>query len=208
VFEAAAYGVALTVAPVAEPFEHPVQPVPPGVTRRRSRLTDVLDPFGFDDAGLVRELSAVAMGEAKLAAYQAGLVAAMAARRPASVDRGPDEPGHRVAGWTAESPPVGVSEFFADELAMITGISPAAAVGLLGRSLVLVHELTATWAALADGLVDVARANAIVRALGGQSTAAGGPVDPAVVGEVEAQAVAWAVAGRPRAGCRTGWRRR
>jgi len=34
-----------------------------------------------------------------------------------------------------------------------------------------------------------------VRALGGQSTDAGGPVDPAVVGEVEAQAVAWALVG-------------
>ena len=144
------------------------------MSRRRSRLTEVLDPYGFDDGGLVRELSAVSMGEAKLAAYQAGLVAAMAARRPASADRRPDEPGHRVDGWTPGSPPAGVSEFFADELAMIKGISPAAAQGLIERSLVLVRELTATWAALADGLIDVARANAIVKALGGQSTDAGG----------------------------------
>jgi hypothetical protein len=48
---------------------------------------------------------------------------------------------------------------------------------------------------LADGLLDVARANAIVKALGGQSSDAGGAVEPALVAEVEAQAVEWALAG-------------
>ena len=99
-----------------------------------------------------------------------------------------------MEGWTPD-PAAGVSEFFADELAMVIGVSPGAAQGLIDRSLVLVRELTATWAALADGLLDVARVNAIVKALGGQSTAAGGAVDPAIVAVVEAQAVEWALAG-------------
>jgi hypothetical protein len=122
-------------------------------------------------------------------------VARFAALRPATFDRGAEEPGHRVEGWVPGSPPAGVSEFFADELAVIAGVSPNAAAGLVERSLALVHELPSTWAALADGLIDQPRANAIVKALGGQSTSAGGVVDPGVVAEVEAQAVAWASAG-------------
>jgi hypothetical protein len=49
-----------------------LDPVPDGTVRRPSRLTDLLDPDGFDDAGLVRELSAVARSEAELAAYEGG----------------------------------------------------------------------------------------------------------------------------------------
>ncbi len=184
-FEAGGFGVAVTVSP----------PEPLRAGRRRARLTEVLDPAGFSDGGLVAELGAVADLRAQLAAYEAGLVAQFARRRPAQADLTGDEPGHGVAGWTPERAPAGVSEFFADELAVVTGVSRTAAVGLAERSLALVHELPATWGALADGLVDPGRANAIVKALGGQSTAAGGPVDPGVVGEVEAQALGWAVAG-------------
>jgi hypothetical protein len=123
------------------------------------------------------------------------VVAEFARRRPVTSDLTEDEPGHAVEGWAPDRVPGGVSEFFADELALVTLTSRAAAVGLVERSLALVRELPATWGALADGLVDVSRANAVVRALAGQSTAAGGPVDPAVVAEVEGQALGWAVAG-------------
>ncbi|WP_460683072.1 HNH endonuclease signature motif containing protein [Modestobacter lapidis] len=164
-------------------------------SRRRARLVDVLDPAGFDDAGLVGELGSVADLRAQLAAYEAGLVAELAARRPAQSDLAEGEPGAGVEGWLPDRAPVGVSEFLADELALVTRSSRAAAVTLAERSVALVHELPATWGALADGLVDLSRANAIVRALAGQSTAAGGPVDPGVIAEVEAQALGWAVAG-------------
>jgi len=195
VFEAAGYGVALTVAPVREPLDRRSEPAPTDVHRRRSRLTDLLDPAGFDDASWAREMSAVSAGAAKLAAYEAALVASMAARRPAQTDLTADQPGHRVEGWVPDRVPVGVSEFFADELAMVKGISRTAATVLAERSLALVHELPATWAALADGAIDPARANAIVRALAGQSVEAGGAVQPGVVTEVEAQALEWALAG-------------
>jgi hypothetical protein len=186
VFEAGGFGVAVTVAPGL--------PVPAG-RRRSSRLVHVLDPRGFSDAGLVGELASIADVRAQFAAYEAGVVAELAARRPVEWDLTADRPGHAVEGWLPDRAPVGVSEFFADELAVVTGSSRTAATVLAERSLVLVHELPATWGALADGLVDESRANAIVAALGGQSSAAGGPVDPAVVGEVEAQALGWAVAG-------------
>ena len=77
-----------------------------------------------------------------------------------------------IAG--ARPVPTGVSEFFADELALVRGVSRTAATVLAERSLVLVHELPVTWAALTASVIDEARATAIVRVLGGQSSDAGG----------------------------------
>ncbi|MCZ2829259.1 HNH endonuclease signature motif containing protein [Modestobacter sp. VKM Ac-2986] len=157
-------------------------------------MAELLAPASFSETELAREMGAVADGRGQLAAYDAVLIAQLAARRPAQTDLTEDEPGHAVEGWSPARVP-GVSEFVVDELALMRGISLAAATGLVERSLALVHELPATWGALADGLVDEPRANAIVRALAGQSQAAGGPVDAAVVAEVEMQALEWAVAG-------------
>ncbi|WP_448616566.1 HNH endonuclease signature motif containing protein [Modestobacter sp. URMC 112] len=197
-FEADGYRVAVTVSPVVSALPDDWDPVPAGVVRRRSRLVEVLDPARASDRGLVRELGSIADLRAQLAAYEAGVVAELAARRPAETDLTADRPGHGVDGWVPDGVrAAGVSEFFADELATVMRTSQAAAVGLAERSLALVRELPATWGALADGLVDPARATAIVRALAGQSTSAGGPVDPAVVTAVEAQAIGWAVAGEP-----------
>ncbi|WP_448613355.1 HNH endonuclease [Modestobacter sp. URMC 112] len=193
-FEAGGFGVAVSPS-LLMPADFPVEPLPPGVTRRPSRLTDVLDPAGFDDHGLAGELAAVGRARSQLAAYEAAVVAELASRRPATTDLTEDQPGHGVEGWGPDREPAGVSEFFADELAALARCSPAAATGLAERSLVLVHQLPTTWAALADGLIDLPRATALVRALGGQSIDAGGPVDPAVLAEVEAQALDWAVAG-------------
>jgi hypothetical protein len=188
------YGVGLTVVDRAEP--RPAWPAPPsGVTRRRTRLSEVLAPELCSEDELVREMRAVADGRAQLAAYEAVLVAELAARRPAQTDLADDQPGHGVEGWGPARVAVDVSEFLVDELAMLKGISLNAATGLADRSLALVRELPATWEALADGLVDEPRANAIVKALAGQSVSAGGSVEPAVVAEVEAQALAWAQAG-------------
>jgi hypothetical protein len=195
VFQAGGFGVAVTVSLADPVLPAELDPVPAGVTRRRSRLTDVLDLNVFSDAGLVGELHAIGDGRSQLTAYEAVVVAKMAARRPAQRDRAQDQPGHGVEGWQPGRPPAGVSEFFVDELALVKGISVAAAVSLLDRSMVLVHQLPATWEALADGLLDESRANAIVKALGGQSVESGGRVDAAVVGEVEAQALEWAIAG-------------
>src|SRR4051812_1734341 len=201
-WEAGELGVAVTVALPRPVRSDPTptgtsDPVPTGTTRRRTRLCEVLDPAGFSDGGLMGELASIADVRAQLAAYEAGVVAELAARRPSEFDLAPDEPGAAVEGWTPDSrvPAAGVSEFFADELALVTRTSRAAATTLAERSLVLVRELPEVWHALADSVIDQPRANAIVRALGGQSTDAGGPVEPAVVGEVAAQALRWATAG-------------
>jgi hypothetical protein len=107
---------------------------------------------GFTDGELAGQLAVIADARAQLAAYEAGLVAELAARRPAETDLAEDRPGHRVEGWGPDRvPAAGVGEFSADELAVLLRSSTAAAVGLGERSLVLVHQLPATWAALADG---------------------------------------------------------
>jgi hypothetical protein len=190
----AGFGIAVTVSPVWSPPAEWGESLPAGVTRRATRLTEILDPGELDGAGVAAELTAVACARAKIAAYEAGLVARLAALRSDRGDR-KEQPGAAVAGWLPEPPPVGVSEFLPDELAMITRSSRAGAVGLAERSLVLVHELPETWGALADGRIDEPRARAIAAALGGQSVNAGGPVDPAVVAEVESRALEWALAG-------------
>jgi len=177
------------------PVPAPLSPLAPGESRRRTRLAEIIDVGGLDAPELGGELSTLADVRAQLAAYEAVVVARFAALRPASADRGPEEPGHRVAGWCAEEPPAGVSEFFVDELAVVHGISVTAAGRLLERSLVWVHQLPATWDALADSLIDEPRAAAIAKALGGQGEPFGGRVDPGVVAQVEAQALEWAVAG-------------
>jgi hypothetical protein len=127
VFEAGGFGVAVTVAPARPVDPDRWGPPPAGVRRRRSRLSEVLDPGGFDDAGLAGELAAVGDLRSQLAAYEAALVADFARRRPATWDRDADQPGHRVEGWTPGMVPVQVSEFFADELAVVAGLSPQAA---------------------------------------------------------------------------------
>jgi hypothetical protein len=192
VFEAGGFGVAVTmVAGSGLPDAPPAM----GAARRPTRLSEVLDPGRFDDGHIARELAAVSVAEAKLAAYRATLVAELASRRPVQTDLPADRPGHGVEGWLPDRAPVGVSEFFADELAVVIGSSRTAATVLAERSLALIRELPDTWGALADGLIDLPRAHALVKALGGQSVDAGGVVDPAVVAEVEAQALGWAAAG-------------
>ena len=67
-FEAGGFGVAVTVSPACPQWPAELDVVPAGVARRPSRLTDLLDPAGFDDGGLAGELAAVARARAQLAA--------------------------------------------------------------------------------------------------------------------------------------------
>ena len=121
-------------------------------------------------------------------------MAELGRRRPVQADLTAGEPG-AVDGWLPDRAPVGLSEFLADELALVTASSRAAAVGLAERSPALVRELPAVWAALADARIDEPRAKAVVAVLRGQAEAAGGEVDDDAVAEVAARAVAWAAAG-------------
>jgi hypothetical protein len=77
---------------------------------------------------------------------------------------------------------VGVSEFFADELALVLNCSRTAATRLADSAALLTERLPATWAALADGQLDWPRA----RALAAELVDPARDVAPHVLAEVEA----------------------
>ncbi len=183
------WGLALSLEPrVPEP---PEPPPPAGVSRRRTRLTEILRPGGFDDARCATELVALADLRAQLDAYQLAVVKRLAELRPDLWDLTPDDPGGRVEGWVPARTFAGVTEFFADELALILNCTRTRAHNLANCALVLLEQLPATWEALADGRIDLTRAAALVKVLGWQHE----HVDPAVVAAVEREALGWAIAG-------------
>ncbi len=131
------------------------------------------------------ELQRVQQMEARLAAYSAELVAELAARRPDTYDVQPGETGAASPQWLpgpGREPAEGVSEFFADELALILNCSRTAATKLADTAALLVGRLPATWAALADGELDWPRA----RALAGELLDPARDLEPHVLAEVEA----------------------
>src|SRR3954452_12421016 len=167
VFEGGGFGVGVTVTPLdVEPW--PVEHLPPGVTARPTRLGEMLPVAARTDAEIAVELARVQQLEARLAAYTAELIAGLAARRPDAADRQLGQPGAAAPGWlpgVGREAASGVSEFFADELAHILTCSRTAATTLADTAALLVDRLPATWAALADGLLDWPRARALAAEL-------------------------------------------
>lgn len=154
------------------------------------RLSEVLDPAWLDDSACASEMQAVAVVRARLDAYEIGVVARLADLRP-DFWQDADDPGQSADGWSAQREFAGVSEFFVDEVAQVLGISRTRAHTVANTALVLVHQLPATWHALADGLIDLPRARALVAVLGWQQPG----VPSEVIAAVEAEALAWAIAG-------------
>lgn len=137
------------------------------------------------DAEIARELQRVQQMEACLAAYTAELVTELAARRPDALDRQIGQPGAASPDWApgpGREAAEGVSEFFADELAMILNCSRTAATKLADSAALLTQRLQATWEALADGQLDWPRA----RALAAELLEAGREAEPQVLAAVEA----------------------
>lgn len=178
------YGVAVSVAPLTT-APWPEQPLPAGVSARPSRLGDLLPVAARTDGEISAELQRLVQVESALAAYKAELVTGLAARRPDSADRELGEPGaaseSRLPG-PGPGPADGVSEFFADELAVVLNCSRTAATVLADTAWVLVERLPWTWAALADGELDWPRA----RALAVELAEAARDLEPDVLRQVEA----------------------
>ncbi|WP_157937075.1 DUF222 domain-containing protein, partial [Geodermatophilus chilensis] len=160
------YGVGLTVTDVELPL------VPP--------LGELLPVYARSPEEKALELQRVQRLKAALAAYELELVAAFAADRPASADRQPGEPGAATSG--DEAAPEGVSEFFADELALTLNCARATATTLTEHALTLTRSLTATHTELAQGRLDWPRARTISEELGWKVRG----TDPAVIAAVEA----------------------
>ena len=183
VFEGGGFGVGVTVNSLAaDPCP---DRLPPGVTARPTRLGELMPVQARTGAEIAVELRRIEQVEGQLAAYRAELVAQLAVRRPDSQDRRLGEPGAASADWVAgpgREPVAGVSEFFADELAMVLNCSRTAATKLADAAMLLTTHLRGTWEALADGRLDWPRARALVAEL----TEPAGEVEPAVLAQVEA----------------------
>jgi hypothetical protein len=191
VFEGGGFGVGVTVTSLdVEPW--PGEVLPRGVTARPTRLGEMMPVAARTDAEIAVELQRVQQMQARLAAYRAELITELAARRPDSLDRQLGEPGAASPDWLpgpGREAATGVSEFLADELAVILNCSRTAATRLADTSALLTGRLPATWAALADGMLDWPRA----RALAAELLEPARDLDPAMIAEVEAAVL-------PRAG--------
>ncbi|MET0763448.1 MAG: DUF222 domain-containing protein [Blastococcus sp.] len=171
----------MTVTPL-EPLPWPDIPPPPGVEVHPARLGEMMPVAARTRAERASELERITRVEAQLAAYKVEIVAA-AAR--ASLD-----PGRRSSplGGPSTEPDADddrlpdVDEFFPDELALTLRTSRTAATTLTDVSLTLTERLPATWAALADGLLDWSRARALALELGWPAR----DTDPTLLAEVEA----------------------
>ncbi|RBY89107.1 HNH endonuclease [Blastococcus sp. TBT05-19] len=104
--------------------------------------------------------------QAMAAAYEAELVLRMAELTSDEFDPGPGSPGGRSARWADGKDTAGVSEFFTGELALVLNRGRGTAAHLHSRALVWREKLPATFAALASGELDVARAAALADVLG------------------------------------------
>jgi hypothetical protein len=123
------------------------------------------------------ELVRVQQRKAMDAAYEADLVLRMAALSGDEHDPQPGTPGARSAGWRAGSDVAGVSEFFAGELALVLNRGRGTADHLHNRARVWRDKLPATYAALAGGELDVARAAVLAEVLGSVSVELAGAVE-------------------------------
>ena len=103
------------------------------------------------------------------AAYEAELILRLAELTPDDADPRPGTPGARSPGWGAGRDVVGVSEFFASELALVLNRGRGTANHLHHRAQVWAQNLPATYAALSDGDLDLARAAALAGVLGATS---------------------------------------
>ncbi len=82
-------------------------------------------------------------------------------------------------------------DWVSDEVAVVLGIGTGTAAVLVDKQRALVEQLPQVWAALADGCIDVRRAQVLVDTLAHRKRSAGGGLDDAVVDAVAAQGLRW-----------------
>lgn len=183
-FDGGGYGVGVTVTPLG-PMPWDVVPAPAGVVVHPTRLGELMPVYRRTQVERAAELQRVVQVEGALAAYKAGLVAAMARDSSVAGDRPSGQPGGASPDWArdpADDLLPDASEFLPDELALVLNCSRAAATTLAEVSTTLTDRLPATWAALADGHLDWPRARTIAAELGWPAR----DVEPELVAEVEA----------------------
>ena len=181
-FAGGGFGVGLTVNQLDLP-PWPPETLPAGVEAHPTRLGELMPVDARSDAELAHEMRRANVADSRLWAYRVEMIAALAKRRGDDRDRAPEQSGSAGTGWARlGAVPAGLSEFFADELALVLDCSRAAAAELATVALTLAHRLPETWAALADGELSWARARAIAREVDRH----GPELDPHLLATVEA----------------------
>ena len=110
------------------------------------------------------ELQRVVALKATIAAYKAELVLGPADDSPADDEPAPGTPGAK-GSWAPDIELPGVSEFFTAELAMVLNCGRGTAGHLAHRAWTYRSHLPATWAAMAAGDLDEARAKVLADVL-------------------------------------------
>jgi len=110
------------------------------------------------------ELQRVAARKAMEAADEAELVLGLADDTAADDDPAPGTPGSK-GSWAPDTELPGVSEFFTAELAMVLNCGRGTAGHLAHRAWTYRSHLPATWAAMAAGTLDEARAKVLADVL-------------------------------------------
>ncbi|MGY1732703.1 DUF222 domain-containing protein [Geodermatophilus sp. SYSU D01045] len=129
------------------------------------------------------ELQRVQLRKATDAAYEAELVLGLADDSPADLDPAPGTPGARRGSWAPDTELPGVSEFFTAELAVVLDVGRGTAAHLAHRAWTYREKLPATWAALATGTLDEARAKALVDVLEHTSAVTARSIEAALLPE-------------------------
>src|SRR3712207_3218433 len=117
------------------------------------------------------------------AAYEAELVLGLADDTPDDLDPAPGTPGAQRGSWAPDGELPGVSEFFTAELAVVLNCGRRSASLLAQRAWVYRESLPATWAALAEGVLDEARAKVLVDVLQHTDAAVARQVEALLLGE-------------------------
>lgn len=129
------------------------------------------------------ELQRVQARRAMDAAYEAALVMGLADDTPDTLDPPADHPGARKSSWAPDTELPGVSEFFTAELAVVLNCGRGTASHLARRAWIYRESLPATWAALADGRLDEARAKVLADVLAHTAPATARTVEARVLPE-------------------------
>jgi hypothetical protein len=183
VSEGGGFGVGLTVNQLDAPSRPSADLVPADRAWHPARLGELMPVASRNDVELAEEMRRVSIADSRLWAYRVEMIVQLAERRRDDRDRPAGMPGAASPSWSGRAHvPDGVSEFFPDELALILNCSRAEATRLTAVAWTLVHRLPETWAALADGELNWARA----RAIAGEINRCGSDVDPHVLAAVEA----------------------
>ncbi|MCO7221495.1 HNH endonuclease signature motif containing protein [Klenkia sp. PcliD-1-E] len=156
----------------------------PHLTTRPTRLSDLLVTPATRRDQVHAVLRDVAEAQAKLHALQAAALSRLAELQP----RQSALPGSRTDDPADVDRP---DDWVSDEVAVLLGIGTGTAVVLVDKQRALVEQLPQVWAALADGRIDVRRAQVLVDALAHRKRSVGGSLADAVVDAVAAQGLRW-----------------